>query len=170
MEELKDVTPYCYYLENVFQTEDLYLFRAVFNFYRKDYSKAIADFKHCQHLKLDNDKKTGGSRAHESMMLYSKSNHTTPALSMNSSKTDLSDVGLCSVNSHETNFNLLLCYIQLKEIDKCFEKATELIASNNKYGKSFYLIRGLLYESQNDSEKALKDFEKYAKYEPKAYN
>lgn len=67
---------------------------------------------------------------------------------MNSSKTDLSDVGLCSLNSHETNFNLMLCYILMKEIDKSFDKVNELInARQSKYHKSFYLIRGLLFES-----------------------
>jgi hypothetical protein len=45
----------------------------------------------------------------ESIMAYSRS--STPMLSMNSSKTDLSDVGLCSLNIHETNYNMMLCFL-----------------------------------------------------------
>jgi hypothetical protein len=45
------------------------------------------------------------------------SNNSTPMLSMQSSKTDLSDIGLCSLNTHENNFNLLLCYIMLTDKD-----------------------------------------------------
>jgi len=36
-------------------------------------------------------------------------------MSHSSSQTDLSDVGLCSLNIHEANFNIVLCYIQMKE-------------------------------------------------------
>lgn len=46
---------------------------------------------------------------------------------MNSSKTDLSDVGLCSLNTHETNFNILLCYIMMGDMQKSLEKLSDLI-------------------------------------------
>jgi hypothetical protein len=48
-------------------------------------------------------------------------------LSMHSSKTDLSDVGLCSLNVHETNYNMLLCYLMLKDKERSFEKVNEII-------------------------------------------
>lgn len=56
------------------------------------------------------DELTPGDNA-ESMKAYSRS--STPMLSMNSSKTDLSDVGLCSLNVHETNYNILLCHLMM---------------------------------------------------------
>ena len=87
------------------------------------------------------------------------SNSSTPLLSMNSSKTDLSDVGLCSQNTHETNFNLLLCHILLQEKDKSLQKVNELIRHTpKKYNREFYLIRGLLLETFNEKEAAIKDF------------
>jgi hypothetical protein len=48
-------------------------------------------------------------------------------LSMNSSKTDLSDVGLCSLNVHETNYNILLCCLMMKDYKKALEIVNELI-------------------------------------------
>jgi len=46
---------------------------------------------------------------------------------MNSSKTDLSDVGLCSLNTHETNFNILLCYLMTNDMQNALSKLSELI-------------------------------------------
>ena len=39
-----------------------------------------------------------------------------------SSQTDLSDVGLCSLNIHEFTYNSIICYICLKKFDKALEK------------------------------------------------
>ena len=90
---------------------------------------------------------------------------------MNSSKTDLSDVGLCSLNVHETNYNILLCYLMMGETQRAIDKASEIINhAPNKYQKHFYLLRGLLYEESGAKEKAKKDFEKYQKQEPKSYD
>ena len=113
---LNQLPMYSYYYENVFSLEDLYLFRAVFWFYLGgSQTKAIADYEKCNDLKLDGEKKpsrgphTGNDQ--ESLMQYNQSGSTTPMMSMHSSKTDLSDVGLCSLNVHENNYNLLLCYL-----------------------------------------------------------
>jgi hypothetical protein len=59
------------------------------------------------------------------MQVYSRS--STPLLSMNSSKTDLSDVGLCSLNLHENNYNMMLCYLQMKDHKSALKKASEII-------------------------------------------
>lgn len=59
------------------------------------------------------------------MQPYSQS--STPLLSMNSSKTDLSDVGLCSLNIHETNFNIMICHLMMKNFQKAVEKINEII-------------------------------------------
>jgi tetratricopeptide (TPR) repeat protein len=144
IEALKDVTPlHSYYYENVFSLEDLYLFRAVFHFYGGNQEQAIADYLRCQEIKYEgtadknHGKKTDGTGFHtpnaafnhehcnESIRAYSQS--STPMLSMNSSRTDLSDVGLCSLNVHETNYNIMLCYLMKKEFAKAVEKINEIV-------------------------------------------
>ena len=47
LDQLEEIIPYSYYFENVFSLEDLYLYRAVYNFYKKDYPTAISDFLSC---------------------------------------------------------------------------------------------------------------------------
>lgn len=89
------------------------------------------------------------------MVLFNQSHGSTPMISMNSSKTDLSDVGLCSLNIHETNYNLLLCYLMKKEYDKAFEKVNELVhAVPKKYLSCFNLVRGVLMDFMNAPDKA----------------
>ena len=46
---------------------------------------------------------------------------------MNSSKTDLSDIGLSTSNIHEINYNLLICYLMIKDKQKIFEKINDII-------------------------------------------
>jgi hypothetical protein len=139
----------------VFSAEDLYLFRAVYQFYRRDYKLAISDYEKCQAIKLngaaEQPKKVGShfksglATPQESMMQYSRS--STPMLSMNSSKTDLSDVGLCSLNVHETNFNIMLCHLMMKDSARAMEKCNEIIGqAPGKYQRHFFLVRALLYE------------------------
>lgn len=60
-----------------------------------------------------------------SIRAYSHS--STPMLSMNSSKTDLSDVGLCSLNVHETNYNILICYLLLGDHTSALTKLNDLV-------------------------------------------
>lgn len=71
------------------------------------------------------------------MMLYSRggqSNGVSTPMSVASSKTDLSDVGLCSLNVHETNFNILISYLMMgpEYHSKAFEKVNELIMQTPK--------------------------------------
>jgi hypothetical protein len=47
----------------------------------------------------------------------------------------------------------------LTEKDKSLQKVNELIRhAPKKYNREFYLIRGLLLETFNDNEQAIKDF------------
>lgn len=39
-----------------------------------------------------------------------------------SSQTDLSDVGLCSLNIHEYSYNTVLCLIMMKDYEKALTK------------------------------------------------
>ncbi len=102
------------------------------------------------------------------MKAYSRS--STPLYSMNSSKTDLSDVGLCSLNVHETNYNIFLCHLITRDYDRAIEKVNEIIGqAPGKYQRHFFLIRGLIYEAQGKADKASKDYQKYEKAEGKNY-
>jgi hypothetical protein len=91
--------PFSYYKENIFGTEDFLLYRGIMNFYLGEYSKAIVDFEASIRTKSDQkDSDNGG-------------NGEGDAMSQGSNQTDLSDVGLCSLNVHESHFNIALCYI-----------------------------------------------------------
>jgi len=43
-------------------------------------------------------------------------------MSQGSSQTDLSDVGLCSLNIHEFNYNVVLCLIMKKDFKLAYKK------------------------------------------------
>lgn len=133
LDSLKDIPMFSYYYENVFQLEDFYLFRAVFQFYMQEYEGAANDFKMCSQLKHESEKKGGyDNNQNQTMIIYNQSRGSTPILSMHSSKTDLSDVGLCSLNVHETNYNLFLCYLMMKDKERSFEKVNEIIVQAPK--------------------------------------
>lgn len=85
------------YTENVFSKEDFYLYRGVIRFYSLLFQDAIADFEQC--IKIKKDIKSFYNEGEEEKSLNS------------STETDLSDIGLCSVNIHEYQYNLILCYI-----------------------------------------------------------
>ncbi len=68
------------------------------HFYLGDYQKAISDFE--LSIKTKQDQKDSDNAGGES-----------DNVSQGSNQTDLSDVGLCSLNVHESHFNIALCYI-----------------------------------------------------------
>lgn len=47
-------------------------------------------------------------------------------LGLESECTDLSDIGLCSVNTSERHFNILLCYLQLKDVTNAVKMILKL--------------------------------------------
>jgi len=78
-----------------------------------------------------------------------------------SSRTDLSDIGLCSFNSYEINFNILLCYLCDGDVKNSLKSVSKLIDSvPSKYKSKLYLVRGLLYQENQEFEKCKKDFMK----------
>lgn len=167
VEALRDTPLHSYYYENVFSLEDLYLFRGVFNFYGRRYEQAAEDYALCQQAKYE-ERSLNPNAAHsnehvaESLKAYSQS--STPMLSMNSSKTDLSDVGLCSLNVHETNYNVMLCHLMTRNHPQALAKASEIIReAPGKYQKHFFLIRGLLYQALGQGDKAQKDLQRFEK-------
>ena len=113
-----------YYKENIFNKEDFYLYRSVLFIYGEEYEKAISDLEQCSSI------------MHQNKELYPKNHFSDKDLedgyesppgtgnvnaqnddqmSNGSSQTDLSDVGLCSLNIHEFSFNTALCLILAKE-------------------------------------------------------
>jgi tetratricopeptide (TPR) repeat protein len=99
------------------------------------------------------------------------SNGSTPMYSMHSSKTDLSDVGLCSFNVHENNYNILLCHLKMKDYQKSLEKLSELIGQTpKKYQKLFFLLRGMVYEVLGQKDNSAKEYLKFEKLDKKAYD
>ena len=107
-----------YYKENIFNKEDYYLYRGVLFFYSGEYEKSNSDFEQSSTI------------MHSNKVLYPKNqfpDESDPNLnddnqSANSSQTDLSDVGLCSLNIHEFSFNTVLNLLQLKEYKKALTK------------------------------------------------
>jgi len=128
-EQAAQIEPFSYYKENIFGQEDFLLYRGVMNFYIGEYQRAINDFEASIKAKQEQ-----------------KDDANDETISNASNQTDLSDVGLCSLNVHECHFNIALCYIQLKEYKAALEKISKLVhESPKRYTKCLYLIRGLLY-------------------------
>jgi len=44
-QELKRISPFSYYYENIFNIEDFFLYRGVFKFYQQHYGDAVVDFE-----------------------------------------------------------------------------------------------------------------------------
>ena len=56
--------------------------------------------------------------------------------SNSSSQTDLSDVGLCSLNVHECSYNIILCLILIQDYKEAIANLNDLLNSvPKKYGK-----------------------------------
>jgi len=134
------ICPWSYYMENLFSKDDIYLYRGVIHFYQGNYKKAIQDFQYSNQVKklhklLDNqqtqnsdsDPPSDIERADESLDEESESDGQREELRQflrekddpnESTNTDLSDIGLCSINRNERIFNILLCYMQLGNVSK----------------------------------------------------
>ena len=136
----------------MFSEEDVILYKGILNMYLEQYEQAIEDLNMSIQIKNENDKKNHiNAKQNQSINIYS--NNSTPLISIHTSKTDLSDVGLCSFNQHESNYNLLLCYLFIKDKDRSFSKVNELIRlCPKKYNREFYLIRGLLNDHFDNKE------------------
>jgi len=66
-------------------------------------------------------------------------------ISQGSSQTDLSDVGLCSLNIHEYNFNTALCLLHLKDYKRALKKLDYIVETiPRKYANQIWLLRGIV--------------------------
>lgn len=90
-------------------------------FYTGEYDKAISDFEQ------------SSSIMHAQKVLYPRNQFPDEddneegkkdddAITVNSSQTDLSDVGLCSLNIHEYSFNIVICLLQMKDYKRALTK------------------------------------------------
>lgn len=117
-------------------------------FYIGEYEKAIQDFE--DSIKTKQDQKDDSNDGDN--------------MSQTSSQTDLSDVGLCSLNVHEGVYNQLLCYLMLKYYKQALIKVNQLIQDcPKKYQKQLWIIRGLIYQALGNAQKSKHDFEQAAK-------
>ena len=89
------------------------------------------------------------------------------SVTVNSSQTDLSDVGLCSLNIHEYSYNTVLCLLQMKDYKKALTKLDYIFDTiPKKYAGQLWLIRGLVNQQVNGHQHlAKKDFKKAYKYD-----
>lgn len=118
------------------------------HFYTGEFQKAITDFE--ESLKVKQDQKDESNEGDN--------------VSHSSSQTDLSDVGLCSLNVYEAHFNILLCYLQIKDYKTAYSKLNTLIQEcPKKYSKSLWLIRGLVNQALGNSQKSQNDFQQALK-------
>ena len=91
------------YREDLFSMEDFLFYRGIGYFYSKNYQEAANDFEASIVAKR------------EAAILTIPVNRSQSAC--DSIDTDLSDVGLCTVNVNEYHFNIVLCYIM---VSLCF--------------------------------------------------
>jgi len=101
------------YFESVFCLTDLYLYRGVCLFYLQRYADAIKDFEFtCR--------KVGKSVFEQTQM----SNTFKSAIS---DKTDLSEIGLTSINDYESTYNILICHLMMNKQEECLKSLAQLL-------------------------------------------
>jgi tetratricopeptide (TPR) repeat protein len=87
-------------------------------------------------------------------------------MSQGSSQTDLSDVGLCSLNIHEFSFNIVLSMILAKDYAQALTKLDYIIDTiAKKYVNQIWLIRGVINDILGYSDQSKKDFKRAYKYD-----
>lgn len=65
--------------------------------------------------------------------------------SQHSSQTDLSDVGLCSLNIHEFTYNTLICLVCMKQWSEALQRIDFLLETvPKKYSEQLWLLRALI--------------------------
>jgi len=177
-----------YYRENIFQLEDMYLYRGVFQMYLGNNNESLADitkswnyhFMAKKQVAQDNksSKNTGkrlGIEADMDEEMYGRfpaSQLVSPINSVHShasQRTDLSDIGLCSLNIREFNYNMVINHIQNKSWDLALriinKELTESLQNTEqiKNIKQFYLVRAMIYQEMGQMEKFNQDLTIYLK-------
>lgn len=114
----------------------MYLYRAVFNVYNKNYKIALVDLDKAWKQHFTQKREAAGKKIidTDSDNMYGKfpmSQLVSPieSLRSNSQKTDLSEVGLCSLNIGEYSLNQMIIQIQLGDFEKALQKANEVLTT-----------------------------------------
>jgi hypothetical protein len=94
---------------------------------------------------------------HANKVIYPKNQFSEDGVDDNasqaSSQTDLSDVGLCSLNIHEFSFNQVLCHILAKRYQQALEKLEYMLQTiPKKYANQLWLIKGAIHTQLNNAE------------------
>ena len=158
------------------------LYRSIFHFYLGDYASALEDMNRSwrQHFAANQQAKRDANGARvgietDKEEMYGKfpmSQLVSPIAShhsANSQKTDLSEVGLCSLNVSEYSLNQMLIFIQLQNWPEALKKVNELLSTSpqsNEHSKSLkqlLLVRALIHQELGQTEKSNQDTTMYLK-------
>jgi hypothetical protein len=179
--QLDGIQAHSYYRENIFSIEDMYLYRGIFKFYSGDYKGAHENFERSwnKHLalkanardELRQNKKLGIESEHEAMYgKFPASQLVSPihSVSNKSLTTDLSDIGLCSLNVQEHSFNVLLTALMNQDWQLALTKSADILhnASQEPGAKSIYLLRALIFQELDDADKYAQEMAGYLKHCP----
>lgn len=126
----KEASEQNYYRENMFSREDLHLYKGVMLIYVGRFEDAAVEF----------DKASQVMHAGKNVRARDdQSNH--------SDQTDLSDVGLCTLNVHEYTYNKLICLICEERFADAMQLCTYLIDTvPKKYLSQLWLLRAQISE------------------------
>ena len=124
-DQLEMILPYSYYHENIFSPEDYYLYKAILLTYAGEYESSNKDLDESAQYK---------ARAKEE-------NENSDSDSDESNQTDLSDVGLCSLNVHELTFNKAVNLLLMGDQEKALECLNKIIEqAPAKYSGKLFLL------------------------------
>ena len=131
-----------YYKENIFNKEDYYLYRGVMNIYAGEYEKAIGDFDQSSQIMHANKVLYPRNQFPDDDDLQGQHDNASNA----SSQTDLSDVGLCSLNIHEYSYNSIICRLCQRNYKKALEILNYMFETiPKKYAGQLWLIRSQVH-------------------------
>lgn len=165
--DTKEVEEANYYKENIFNKEDYYLYRGVMQIYAGEYEKAIADFDQSSQI------------MHANKVLYPRNQFPDDEdlqgpngdnQSNASSQTDLSDVGLCSLNIHEYSYNSIICRLCQRDYKRALEILNYMFETiPKKYAGQLWLIRAQVLLLSGNQAQAKKDLKRADKYDNESF-
>lgn len=157
----------------------------MFNTYIGNYEEAIKDlnlsWKQHVHQSQQIKKETGATGAETKMDIqtgdemygkFTASQLVSPIASVQSymsQNTDLSEVGLCTINVNEYNYNMLINCIQSQNWEQSLKKVNEIITSNpvsldqQRRLKQLIIVRAMIYQELGQQDKFNQDMTVYIK-------
>jgi len=119
------------------------MYRAVVKLYLKQYQNALIDFQDAY-----------------SLMSSSKSYIKDSTNELNESiESDLSDVGLCTLNKYEYQYNSMICWLFIGDYEKSLSLCNSIIENAcPEYTNKLYLLRGIILTFLERNSEATTDF------------